>query len=232
MRSQVMAALLGATVVFCVGAARAVDAGQRDPLDQQAAFTRAPVDGVSLGHWTERWWRWAETQPVEPYRDPDGRFCDLGQDGPVWFLAGTDGSFTATRHCIVPENTHLLVPVINMIYLQGRNRTQPCGELQAYAALNNDQLASAVVMLDGQPLGDLRLHRVRSEGCFRMREGDEQSRLAAADGYWLMLKPLPRGPHTLVVGANYGEPHSPHGQMQQNFEYQLDVGGLQLISLR
>lgn len=195
-------------------------------------LTADQVEGQSLGAWTAQWWRWVFAQPMEPYLDPDGRFCDLGQDGPVWFLAGTDGSFKPKRRCVVPEGKHLLLPVINMIYMQGSGRrVSSCRELQASVAVNNDHLASAVVLLDGKPLGDIALHRVRSDGCFRLDPEDASSQLAAADGYWLMLKPLPRGRHTISVGANYGSPDSPHGEMQQSFEYELDVGGETLQSL-
>lgn len=189
-----------------------------------------PVEGGSLGEWTARWWRWALGQWVAPYLDPDGRLCDVGQDGPVWFLAGTDGTFKPRRVCVVPEGKHLLVPVINMVHWQPRDSDAPCTELQARAAVNNNKLASAVVLLDGEPLGDIRLRRVRSDGCFRMDPDDPGSRLGAADGYWLMLKPLPRGRHTLVIGANYGDTGVGYGGMRQNFEYVLDVGGGVLLS--
>lgn len=191
-----------------------------------------PVEGATLGTWTGRWWQWALGQWVEPYRDPDGRLCDVGQQGPVWFLAGTDGSFHVQRTCAIPLDTHVLVPVINMIYMNPRSgQARSCAELQADAAVNNDHLVSAVVLLDGQPLGDVKRHRVRSDGCFPLDPGDPSSPLAAADGYWLMLKPLPRGRHVLTVGANYGDTGTGYGGMQQNFEYVLDVGGSTLLSV-
>lgn len=208
------------------------------PVTAQAAppqggpLVHGMVEGASLGEWTARWWRWAHGQWVAPYLDPDGRFCEVGQAGPVWFLAGTDGSFDPLRECVVPEGKHLLVPVINMIYWQPRGTATPCSELQQGAAVNNDRLASAVVLLDGEPLGDIRLRRVRSEGCFPLEPGDPDSRLAAADGYWLMLAPLPRGRHTLVVSANYRESDTGYGGMRQNFEYVLDVGSEVLLSAR
>ena len=206
------------------------NAASASPLVNDA-LTIEPVEGQSLGAWTAQWWRWALAQPLEPYLDPDGRLCNLGQDGPVWFLAGTDGTFKPKRHCVVPEGKHLLLPIINMIYWQGNaRRPSSCKELQASVAVNNDRLASAVVLLDGKPLGDIAMRRVRSDGCFRMDPDDESSRLAAADGYWLMLKPLARGRHTISVGANYGSPDSPAGEMQQSFEYELDVGGEALLS--
>jgi hypothetical protein len=148
---------------------------------------------------------------------------------PVWFLAGTDGSFEPLRECVVPEDKYVLLPVINMIYWEPRSGSS-CSALQAGAAVNNQQLASATVLLNGESLGDIRLRRVRSEGCFPLQPDDSGSRLAASDGYWLMLKPLPRGRHTLVVAANYGDTGTGYGGMRQNFEYVLHVGSEVLLS--
>ena len=210
-------------------------AGQASAQADHASvpWTDSAVDGVSLGDWTARWWRWARGAAIAPYLDPDGRLCDMGQSGPVWFLAGTDGTFEPTRRCVVPEGRFLLLPVINMVTWQQSDpgKRAGCAALQASSAVNNDRLVSAVVMLDGKPLGDMRLHRVRSDGCFAFDPGDPSSPLAAADGYWLMLKPLSRGHHTLRVGANYGAPDQAYGNMVQNFEYELDVGGRVLLGM-
>jgi hypothetical protein len=202
--------------------------------DAAVPWTDGPVAGVSLGDWTAQWWRWSQGAAIAPYLDPDGRLCDTDQSGPVWFLAGTDGTFEPRRRCVVPEGKYLLLPVINMYYAYRAPPGQraDCSQLQARAAVNNDRLVSAVVVLDGKPLGDVRMHRVRSDGCFRFDPGDASSPLAAADGYWLMLKPLPRGHHTISVGANYGAPGQAYGNMVQNFEYELDVGGRTLLGMR
>lgn len=205
------------------------DSGVNAPPVIVPPIERGAVAGVTPGDWTARWWRWAMSQHVAPYRDPDGRLCEIGQQGPVWFLAGTTGTFAAQRRCVVPEGRHLLVPIINMVYWQPSGTSVPCAELQADAAVNNDRLLSAVVVLDGQSMGDMRRHRVRTDGCFRMVPSDAGSRLGAADGYWLMLKPLARGRHTLEVGANYGPSGTGYGGMVQNFSYVIDVGGPSLL---
>ena len=44
----------------------------------------------------------------------------------------------------------LLLPIINMAHYQV-DESVSCKELQAGAAVNNDYLISAVVLLDGQP---------------------------------------------------------------------------------
>lgn len=210
------------------GAPRAAVTGGPQGTGREAerlVITDGEVAGVSLATWTARWWQWANAQRIAPYMDPDGRFCGAGQGGPVWFLAGTDGSFNALRTCTVPVDVHVLLPVINMLYNATGDGPSNCAQLQAQAALNNEHLVSAVVLLDGEPVTDVKAHRVDSGGCFRLDPDDQSSPLAAADGYWLMLEPLPPGQHTIVVGANYGAPDSAYGSMRQNFKYVLEVGG-------
>ena len=101
-----------ATVLMFAGQASAIVAPAASPI------TREAVAGISLSEWTARWWRWADEQRVAPYLDPDGRLCELGQEGPVWNLAGTNGRFQPRRQCVVPEGRHLLLPIINMASYQ------------------------------------------------------------------------------------------------------------------
>ena len=194
------------------------------------------IEGRGIADLTADWWRWAQAQPFSPYLDPDGRLCDLGQHGPVWFLAGTDGSFNARRECAVPTGKYLLLPVINMLYhnVQGSGAANAysCAELVAKAAVNTAHLKSAVVLIDGVPVADVVRYRVRTPECFDIDAGvgtdgplDGDGRMAAADGYWLLIGPLSPGRHTIRVGANYGASDHGYGAMVQNFEYVLDVGG-------
>jgi hypothetical protein len=194
----------------------------------------AQVEGKGYAQLSAAWWQWALSMPVEPYLDRDGRFCEMGQGGPVWFLAGTDGSFDALRECKVPLNKHLFLPVINMLQqtplgVKKGKTVMSCDRLQASVAVNNDHLVSAVVLIDGVLVKDVAGYRVRSDGCFPMYpdlpEDDRYiTPLAASDGYWLLIPPLPVGKHTIVVGANYGAREGGFHRMVQNFEYVLWVG--------
>jgi hypothetical protein len=78
------------------------------------------VEGEGYPELTARWWQWAMAAPIEPYFDPDGRFCAMHQDGPVWFLAGTSGGDPVHRRCVVPSGKYLLLPVINRSLLGRR----------------------------------------------------------------------------------------------------------------
>jgi len=195
------------------------------------------VEGESFGALTARWWQWAERAPIAPFLDPDGRMCEIGQEGPVWFLAGTDGTFNARRECVIPADRYILVPIINMRYSNVRRRGRqslpmPCKVLQHAAAVNNERLGSAIALIDGVRVTDVARYRVRSDGCFPLDEDDGDATSTAADGYWLLLKPLPPGRHTLTVGANYAADEDGYGRMVQNFEYVLHVGGRTDLAMR
>jgi hypothetical protein len=190
------------------------------------------IEGRTQAEWTGEWWRWAYTFPAQiaPFQDRTGRLCRLAQRGPVWFLAGTDGSFDARRRCKVPAGKYILVPVINMVHhgpVIGKGR-RVCGEMMGSVAVNNDHLASAVAVLDGRNLPKGAIRRLRTSRCFDLLSDDPDAPSgihAAADGYWLFLPPLSPGRHTLKIGANYEAPAGdPFGKMIQNFEYELIVG--------
>lgn len=234
---HVMGGLLGWAALLWATSALAA------PPKLAAAATVLPlnakVEGLGYAELSARWWRWTDRFPsgMEPYRDPDGRWCAVGQDGPVWFLAGTDGSANVKRRCSVPVGQHVFLPIINLYQrtryrIPARQHAAECRSLLDGLALNNDALRSAVVLIDGVQVDDPKRYRARTEGCFDAfgeDEGDGAAAvIAASDGYWLLLPPMKPGRHTLVVGANYGRGEADedgYGNMVQNFEYVLDVGG-------
>lgn len=196
------------------------------------------VDGEGYEQLSARWWRWANSFPqaLAPYRDPDGRLCDIGQEGAVWFLAGTDGSAWVQRRCIVPSGKHVFLPIINMyqrssVAVPSAGREAMCDALRRSIAANNDALSSAQVLIDGVRVEHPERWRVSTPQCFDPfpeKDGGKGSGfVAASDGYWLLLPPLSPGRHTIAIGANYANPDQEegYGDMLQNFEYVLEIGG-------
>lgn len=230
-----MAIACAASLPMLVAAAASADARPAKAAPASVAAVGAAVGGLSPAEWTVRWWRWAHSfaDGERPYQDPDGSRCALGQDedGPVWFLAGTDGRSGVRRRCQVPVGKHLLVPVINMYSHAPRigEYALRCDQVKARVMVNNDALVSAVVVLDGKALP--RPARLTSRCFDPFPGGDAEDRThpgpyhAAADGYWLLLPPLAPGRHRLVIGANYGNGEdADFGEMIQNFEYELQIG--------
>jgi hypothetical protein len=230
MRVTTLPIALAAGLLLTGAVAAAPRTAKPTAADQWLLPPDAKVGDETFGDLTARWWQWADRMPLPPYLDPDGRLCGYDQGGDVWFLAGTDGTFNANRTCVVPAKRHILVPIINMRYSDtqqhnGKTLALPCKVLQEGAAVNNDRLGSAIVMIDGTPVSDVSRYRIRSNGCFPLVEGDKDSPSTASDGYWLLIKPLPLGRHILTIGANYAADETGYGRMVQNFEYVLHVGG-------
>lgn len=187
----------------------------------------AAIAGVGQPEWTERWWKWVGRFPQGqlPYRDRDGALCATAQEGPVWFLAGTDGQSDAQRRCRIPADKYLLVPVMNIVQLGGGPDApaRGCEELRASAAKVMDHLSNSLVLLDGRMVGATAEMRIASNGCFDPGRGllGGGHNVAASDGYWLMLSPLPPGKHVLAISAGYDD----KGPLRtlQNFQYELEV---------
>jgi len=190
------------------------------------------VAGRSQGDYAIAWWQWVMQLPdgVRAYQDLSGAQCGLNQSGPVWFLAGTEGTEHVQRECAIPADTHVFLPLIAMLAHASPGQPLSCQQAQAAVRANNDHLAQAQVLLDGKPIADIDKHRVRDIPCFdafKNAKYIERHALytpAATDGYWLMLAPLPAGVHQLSVRTRYANPGKPQGDLEEVFEYRLRVG--------
>lgn len=190
------------------------------------------VAGRSQADYAIAWWQWVMRLPdgVRAYQDPSGAQCAINQEGPVWFLAGTEGTMHARRDCLIPADTPVFVPVIAVLAHASPGKPLTCGQAQARVRATNDHLAQAQVLLDGEVVAHVPDHRLRTR-CFdafseaKYIERHAPYVPAASDGYWLMLAPLPPGTHRLAIRARYDHPGGLQGDLEEVFEYQLRVGG-------
>lgn len=167
----------------------------------------ASVAGRSQSEWSRDWWEWATSFPAasSPIADRTGERCGAGQSGPVWFLAGAFGSALVQRTCIVPPGKHLFFPMVNYVVFPNGNRTFTCEQATALAKKMTDDPEILVAAIDGARISDLERHRQATRECFDLaaRSGAPMPIApAAANGYYLMLSPLPPGRHTLRFGGD------------------------------
>jgi hypothetical protein len=161
--------------------------------------------GFTYGQWTVKWWEWALSVPIttNPVLDDTGENATLNQDGPVWFLAGTigDENRIAYRTCSVPCGKSLLFPVINYVYSHDP-RFKTDGELIDHVSKDIDDIITRTAVIDDKIVP---IYRVRSEPSIFSLNVKEENKLnlevginkAAADGYWVFLKPLNKGLHKI-----------------------------------
>lgn len=183
----------------------------------------ADSDSQEFRQLSAEWWQWALSIPVadNPLMDATGEKCMVGQSGSLWFLAGTFGGGPVTRNCAVPEDTVLFFPVINSVFIdtpnvcgQGPDRI-PVKDLRAAVAPFIDGATNLLVEVDGTPTK--KLHRIRSEvfaaalpednlfdgPCASIGSSSPAGIFSPAidDGFYVQLKPLKVGAHTLHIHA-------------------------------
>lgn len=193
---------------------------------------------ASVSELTGAWWNWALAGPPDenPVVDEDGRNCALRQHGKIWFLAGNFGGPPITRYCRIPAGKTLFFPLFNALWWT----PEDAPTLEEIRALANGQVADPAIVgdlelsltVDGVPLADPFAYRAQSppggfafkvlpgsmaELGFGITPGTRDP--AVADGYWVLLKKLGPGHHTIrIVTSAFG------GGFNLDVTYELEVG--------
>ncbi len=162
--------------------------------------------GRSWEDWSAIWWQWCSNEPEKsnPVIDKTGEFCNKNQNDPdVWFLAGTFGG-KAERTCTIPARKAILFPIINdLISYAEYNRLKTESELRSYAKSDLDEATVYKATVDGVELQNLQNYRVQSHLFSFIISPDDPAGVPAgptvgvSDGYWVFLKPLSIGQHTI-----------------------------------
>jgi hypothetical protein len=195
--------------IFCLGLMLSVNA-------------LADSEPESFKKLSTEWWQWALSIPTSenPQLDTTGENCMIGQKGSIWFLAGVFGGGKATRDCSVPEDKELFFPIANFVNFNTPNvcgqgpENIPVEDLRAFSADSTDTITEVSVKLDGNLVGNVR--RVKSKVFEVALPGDNvfdplcspdydvPSGIfspAVDEGYYVKLKPLKPGAHTLRLLA-------------------------------
>lgn len=206
-------------------------AGELFPYTDYVVEVNGTVDGKPLEFYANEWWRWAYSmkQTESPVHDTDGSFCDVNQEGPVWYLGGAFGDTYIKRKCDIPAGKHLFFPIINLVVATYPDEEQTCqaAKVKATAAAQGFQFIRAFI--NGTKVDYPERYRVGSKECFNLlgrvpaKFQAPSMEPSATDGYWLMLKPLPSGSHTIQFsGLHIFEPYN-ETSMVQNVYYELNV---------
>jgi hypothetical protein len=198
------------------------------------------VAGRSTADWTEAWWTWALQAPVaaNPISDTTGASANMNNNGPVFFIAGTDGGAPITRTFQVPAGKPLLVPMINFVDLEPAELDPPpitVGERENAANVvvaswqKSVDPSSLFAVIDGHTVVDpgqyLEVAGLFSMGAVQAGSVIESLGLPAganlypnnAAGYWLMIEGLAPGSHMLHLGG-ISSAFTPDSNCCTNFE--------------
>ena len=189
--------------------------------------------GKTLGEWSGLWWAWAFGIPagVNPILDPTGANCDENQSGPVWFLAGAFSSDPLTRSCTVPLGKAVFFPIINIecstVEPPPFHGDTPA-ELLACATSFIGFSDVITCSVDGAAVNNAVGFRFQSPATPFTASVDNilgvpagTSGLLVSDGYWIMVPPLPVGPHVIHFTGLLGG--GPFAGFSQDVTYEITV---------
>jgi hypothetical protein len=193
------------------------------------------VAGRSIAEWTEEWFIWQTQSPTDanPAADPTGAFANNNNDGPVFFIAGTNGG-PATRRFEVPEDTPLLIPMLNFFdTLDPKGLERQLirdfrhGVTDVFAEIDGQAVAhprSYFLKTDFFSLGPVTSGRVIGDLALAagVPEGTDLSPTLGA-GYWLMIDDLDPGKHTLHFGGSIDSANPVIGQFSTETTVHLRV---------
>ena len=196
-----------------------------------------PIDsspyGVPFANWTGQWWKWALEAPEarNPVSDVSGKNCAEGQEGPVWFLAGTYGG-SASRSCSIPADKAILWnPISQECSYAEFPALKTESDLRACVKNFQDKVTDVEVVIDGTSIKDLKSYRIQSPLFnFSLPEDNvlalpAQNTTGVSDGIWVFLHPLSPGNHQI---HSKGVSVDFTGPAVQNFvadvKYNLTVG--------
>lgn len=208
-------------------------AGSVQAMDSPVVPPWSTPFGKPFRQWTAEWWQKMFSIPSDssPLVDETGEDCMVGQNGKVWFLAGSLSGGKIERRCKVPEGTFLFFPVLNSFGVNAPDVCGQVGELSAADMRRNaapfiDAATGLHVAIDGRPVGAFNASpqrfRVRSQTFAATFPRDNIFVEPCAgvdppgfppgiyspgvdDGYYVMLKPLPVGYHTLRFSGASGD---------------------------
>ena len=168
--------------------------------------------GKTYGEWSAAWWTWAMELPVtgpipHPFVDDPAFDITEGQQGNVWFLASPVDTVKRTR--TIPAGKALFFALLNVESsdLEGLGATE--AEQRANAKWQADHIHNVACSVDGDPVEHIGHYRVESPQfsftaptpwLFGTTGGPGTS---VSDGYFVMLKPLSKGSHTLRYTGNF-----------------------------
>lgn len=206
--------------------------------------------GMTYGEWAGAWYQWAVGIPLDmnPILDETGEFGDIDQGGSVWFLAGTFGG-PAERTLTIPPGKTLFFPLLNALWWAPNDLEFAAFVVDEYLGLDPDDYTDEELIkltaiwnvtfeelemtctVDGVPLSNLEQYFAVSPG-FRITDTDliddlgipiDEENTAVAAGYWIMLRPLPPGEHTIRFTVEAFDPNPDLGEFDLDVTYDITV---------
>ncbi len=187
--------------------------------------------GITYGAWTVKWWQWALSidKNTSPLTDRTGEYWNMHQpSSAVYFLVGSVGGIDKTfphRSIEIDSGRSILFPVLNC---EANSLEYP--ELKTHndllkhviddvnTVIRKDVFINGIRLNPARIASDPRIFKVtiNEDNAFNILNSGSTD--AAADGYWIFLKPLPIGNYALEF-----EGSCEFGRLNAGASYELKI---------
>jgi hypothetical protein len=188
------------------------------------------ADGNTYGAWSTLWWQHMTSLPgnFDPTKPAN---CGFNQSGPVWFLAESPSGGTQNLSCTVPIAKAIFLPIINVECSTQEQPTfsvtngvpnggfgctdeESCRRCATtYGDFIRTSMGTLSASVDGIPVDNLVTFRAASP-TFTFKatannvfinptQGNAGRGTSVSDGYWLLVRPLRPGTHTIQVHGGF-----------------------------
>jgi len=162
-------------------------------------------------------WKQNLSTPIDksPMEDKTGERTFYGSDpnSPLVYLSRNSGGSTE-RNCKVRSGVGCFISVGDAVYSEGEKPGSTVEQLQALPIQDQDNATDVFLKIDDQEFNfeDLNKYRFHTgefdvefpqNALFGARPGHSK---AAADGYYVITKPLSPGKHTIITKMTVSEP--------------------------
>jgi hypothetical protein len=186
--------------------------------------------GLAYAQWLSRWWNWSMSIPASehPRENYTPQKCGNNQNGPVWFLADQLGG-REERTCSIPEGKAIFVPLLvgecdygSPPENNGNDaKTKQCAtEGDDYGVVHASLDGIEIAKIDRVQSGFFNITKPIADNVYDNAPGTFR---AFSDGYYLILKPLSPGNHTLDLKVSVLNPISDVYNYNADWTYHLIV---------
>jgi hypothetical protein len=174
------------------------------------------VIGMTYGDWAAAFWQYEASLPVSSSPSFTGTNCLIGQEGGPMFFAPVSFGQPLTASCTIPASKSIFITVltdecstVEPPPFHGNNPQ----EVRNACAAGADGIDPKALQLtvDDRPVRDLQPFRVQTPSFeFIMPASDNLLNLpgvtsgtSVLDGYFVILRPLPKGQHVIHFGGSF-----------------------------
>lgn len=190
-------------------------------LSQSSNFTHYSLNdqplGKHYGYWLTKFWDWwgnvgiADTPTIKDYPCYHSSLGNSTANGVIFLVDVLTIGRNVEYACTIPANQSLLIPLVESEYDTGTESYEHASDqtlLDAAKALDNGP--SYVVKIDGTEVPKQLIDNNRAQSPFWNATWKDKNQFeskagtfrAVAEGFWLFLKPLSPGLHTVSYAAS------------------------------